>query len=264
MTSKRDVLQTWNEYVSVYKHIRATIGDKLNEQHPLPFNELRKIFGHKECDFIDDSYAFWVDTRFRRLFKVADQNGLGIHWGEDNEYYQLELRELSYSMNLDDFIKRMGIWSVEGDLGDYLKGGVGGIGIDEVDISKLLDAHFNYDDYGRLCKLIKNAIDRLNYRLKVKSIELAVKECDEELNDAIGNCAKHLEATYHQLYNKAIKLIGELSENSKNVRKLEEAYALLCNGEFSRWYYSGIYGHGMPINEIVELIKVLEQQVQQD
>lgn len=165
-------------------------------------------------------------------------------------------------MNLDDFIKRMGIWSVEGDLGDYLKGGVGGIGIDEVDISKLLDAHFNYDDYGRLCKLIKNAIDRLNYRLKVKSIELVVKECDEELNDAIGNCAKHLEATYHQLYNKAIKLIGELSENSDNVRKLEETYDLLCNGEFSRWYYSGIYGHGMPINEIVELIDNLNRAKQ--
>lgn len=249
----------WNEYVSVYKHIRATIGAKLNEQHPLPFNELRKIFGHEGCDFIDDSYALWVDMRFRRLFNVADRNGLWIHWGENNEYYQLELRELNNDVTLDDFVKKMGIWSIEGDLGYYLPKGVS---IDKVDINKVLDTHFEEYDYGRLCKVIENAIDRFHYRLKDKAIELTVKECDEELNDAIGDCAKHLEATYHQLYNKAIKLIGELSENSENVGKLEEAYALLCNGEFSRWYYSGIYSHGMPINEIVELIDNLNRAKQ--
>lgn len=259
MTSKRDVINSWNEYVSVYKHVRATIGDKLNEKHPLPFNELWKTFGHEECDFIDDCYDLWVSTRFRRLFNVANRHLLDIHWGENNEYYQLELRELNHDVTLDDFILTMGTWAVEGDLGYYLPKGVN---VDEIDIGKVIDAHFEKYDYGRLCKVIENAIDRFHYRLKDEVIELAVKECNGELSDSIGNCAKYLEATYHQLYNKAIKLIDELSENPENARKLEEAYALLCNGEFSRWYYSGIYGHGMAINEIVELIDNLNRAKQ--
>lgn len=164
----------------------------LNEKRPLPFNELWKVFGHEDDEFIGDSYSLWVMVKRGQLFNIADRHRLDINM--ENDYYQLESR-------------------------DYVLDG---------------------------------------------EIESTVKEIDKLLEDIDGNCAKHLEATYHQKYNKAIKLLRELYDNSQDTRKLDEIFTSLCEGQFSRWYYSGIYGHGMPINEIVELIKVLEQQLEQD
>ena len=171
---------------------RENINRLLNEKRTLPFNELWKVFGHDDDEFILDNYRLWVMVKRGQLFKIADKNRLDIHMEDD--YYQLESR---------DFVP-------EG------------------------------------------------------AIENTVKEIDKLLEDITGNCAQHLEAAYHQKYNKAIKLLRELCDNSQDTNKLDEIFILLCEGQFSRWYYSGIYGHGMPINEIVELIKVLEQQVQQD
>ena len=151
---------------------RANINKLLNEKRPLPFNELWKVFGHDDDEFILDNYRLWVMVKRGQLFNIADKNRLDIHMEDD--YYHLESR------------------------------------------------------------------------------------------DFVPEGAKHLEAAYHQKYNKATKLLRELCDNSQDTNKLDEIFTLLCEGQFSRWYYSGIYGHGMPINEIVELIKVLEQQVQQD
>lgn len=164
----------------------------LERKYPLPFNELWKVFGHDDDEFILDNYRLWVMVKRGQLFNIADKNRLDIHMEDD--YYQLESR---------DFVP-------EG------------------------------------------------------AIENTIKGIDELLEDIDGNCAKHLEAAYHQKYNKAIKLLRELCDNSQDTNKLDEIFTLLCEGQFSRWYYSGIYGHGIPINEIVELIKVLERQVQQD
>ena len=157
----------------------------LDRKYPLPFNELWKVFGNEDDEFILDNYRLWVMVKRGQLFNIADRNRLDIYMEDD--YYQLESR---------DFVPE--------------------------------------------------------------------EEIDKLLEDITGNCAKHLEAAYHQKYNKAIKLLRELYDNSQSTNKLDEIFTLLCEGQFSRWYYSGIYGHGMPINEIVELIKVLEQQVQQD
>lgn len=172
--------------------MKTNVNKLLNEKRTLPFNEIWKVFGHDDDEFILDSYRLWVMVKRRQLFNIADGHRLDIHMEDD--YYQLESR-------------------------DYVLDG---------------------------------------------EIENTVKEIDKLLEDIAGNCAKHLEATYHQKYNKAIKLLRELYDNSQDTSKLDEIFTLLCEGQFSRWYYSGIYGHGMPINEIVELIQVLEQQVERD
>ena len=173
----------------------------------------------------------------------------------------MTLGELTQGVSLDEFIVTMGLWCVGDKLQSHLPKSVS---VDKINFEEILNEKFTMDYYNYLYAAIADGINRLHYRFKDEVIEKTVTECTKLLEDITGNCAKHLEAAYQQKYNKAIKLLRELYDNSQNTNKLDEIFTLLCEGQFSRWYYSGIYGHGMPINEIVELIQVLEQQLQQD
>lgn len=256
MKTKDDVRAAWDLYVDEYKHIRRNLKGWLSIDHPLPYPKLKEIFGDTLDDDIRTEFNEWVRMTNGKLHVIANKHELVFY--SNFTHYNLGLQEMTHGVDLDEFIIKMGAWSLSGTLEGCVPNGVS---VDEVSVDDIITAAYGDEkpDYLVVYNAINVSRTRLHHRLKDNELKLAIKECDKMLEDAIGNCAKHLEATYHQLYNKAIKLIGELSENSDNVRKLEETYALLCNGEFSRWYYSGIYGHGMPINEIVELIDNLNR-----
>lgn len=259
MRTKDDVLSIWNDYINEYKNIQATIGELLGKQYPLPFNELWKVFGDVDDDLICYGYSDWVRMKRGQLFTIADRNGLYPYIRDD--HYELTLSELTQGVSLDEFIVAMGLWCIGGKLESYLPKSVS---VDKINFEEILNEKFTIDYYNYLYASIADGINRLHYRFKAEAIEKTVAECNKLLEDIVGNCAKYLEADYHQKYNKAIKLLRELYGNSQDTSKLDEIFTLLGEGEFSRWYYSGIYGHGMPITGIVKLIKVLEQQAQQD
>ena len=138
-----------------------------------------------------------------------------------------------------------------------------GVSIDELsldDIVKYCYGNGEVDvDYTALYNAIEVARGQLSFRLKDYELKQAIKECDEVLRNAIEDCSKHMESVYKAKFDEAMKLLHELYDNPKTHGKLYEIYTSLCEGQFIPWYYGGIHGNGMPINEIVELIDIIKR-----
>ena len=191
MRTKDDVLGIWNDYVATYKHIRDNIGKWLDEKHPLPFNELWEVFGDTTDEEIRGHYHLWEWRRKNRIFDIADKNRLWVNIEDD--YYQIELRELMQGVSLDEFISTIGVWCVRGELNSHLPKGVD---VDKINFEEILDMEFNQSDYDELYKSITESVDMLHYRLQDEVIANTVKEISELVSDMTDNCARYVEPAY--------------------------------------------------------------------
>ena len=253
MKTKDDVLGIWNEYIATYKHIRDNIGKWLDEKHPLPFNELWEVFGDTTDEEIRGHYHLWVWRRKNRIFDIADKNRL---WANiEDDYYQIELRELTHGVSLDEFISTMGVWCVRGELNSHLPKGVD---MDKIDFKEILDVKFNVSDYDELYKSITESIDMLHYRLQDEAIEKTVKEISELVRDMADNCAKFVEPAYKWKFDEAIRLIQDLKDDASYSESVALLYKVLADGDFNRWYYGGIHSRENSILSIVGYVEALK------
>ena len=259
MKTKDDVLRIWNDYIDTYKHIKDNIGKWLDEKHPLPFNELWDVFGDTTDDEIRGHYLLWVRYKRNRLFDIADKNRLCVNISDD--YYQIELRELTHGISLDEFVSTMGVWCVRGELNSHLPKGVD---VDKIDFEEILDEKFKAVDYDELYKSITESIDMLHYRLQDEAIENTVKEIDELVVGWTDDCAKFVEPAYKWKFDEAIRLIQDLKDDSDYAEGAALVYNFLADGDFNSWYYGGIHGRGNSILNIVGYVEALKNRERLD
>ena len=255
MIDKYDVKDTWNDYITEYKDLRQKISNLLDTERPLPYEHFKNIFGDTDDDSIRSAYAEWVRQTNSKLHVIVEKHGLCYYpsW----THYNIGLQELVYGDKFEDFVVRMGAWCLGYPFDNCIPDGVG---VDELSLDDVVKYCYGDGevDYVSLYNTIEMARGRLSFRLKDSELKLAIKECEKVLGNAIEDCSKHMESVYKAKFDEA----HELYDNSKTHGKLYEIYTLLCEGQFSRWYYSGIYSHGMPINEIVELIDTIKRTKQ--
>lgn len=259
MKTKDDVLSIWNDYIATYKHIKDNIGKWLDEKHPLPFNELWEVFGDTTDEEIRGHYHLWVWRRKNRIFDVADKNRLWVNIEDD--YYQIELRELTQGISLDEFISTMGVWCVRGELNSHLPKGVD---VDKIDFEEILDTKFNESDYDELYKSITESIDMLHYRLQDEIIANTVKEISELVSDMTDNCARYVEPAYRWKFDEAIRLLQDLAGDTSYGEGVALIYKFLADGDFNHWYYGGIRGRGNSILNIVGYVESLKNRERLD
>lgn len=253
MRTKDDVLSIWNDYIATYKHIKDNIGKWLDEKHPLPFNELWDVFGDTTDEEIRGHYHLWEWRSKNRIFGIADKNRLWVNIEDD--YYQIELRELTQGVSLDEFISTMGVWCVRGELNSYLPKGVD---VDKINFEEILDTKFNRSDYDKLYESITESIDMLHYRLQDEVIANTVKEISEFVSDMTDNCARYVEPAYRWKFDEAIRLIQDLKDDASYSESVALLYKFLADGDFNRWYYGGIHSRENSILNIVGYVEALK------
>lgn len=257
MRTKEDVLSIWNDYIDVYKHIRDNIGNWLNTKYPLPFNELWNIFGDTLDGDIRAQYNQWVQSERRRLYSIADKNGLSLYI--DDDYCEILLREMTHGVSLKGFIPAMGQWCVRGELGSYLPKSKR---VDEVDFEEILDRKFDEQDYDKLYKDITDSIDLLHFRLKDEAISKTVDEINKLVDGMTDDCAKFMEDVSKSKFNEVIHLLEDLKGDARYDEGVALVYNFLAGGDFNRWYYGVINGKrnlGASIDGYIEALKNTER-----
>lgn len=225
----------------------------MDEKHPLPFNELWDVFGDTTDEEIRGHYHLWVWRSKNRIFDIADKHRL---WANiEDDYYQIELRELTQGVSLDEFISTMGVWCVRGELNSHLPKG---IDVDKIDFEEILDRKFDVSDYDELYKSITESIDMLHYRLQDEVIANTVKEISELVSDMTDNCARYVEPAYRWKFDEAIRLIQDLKDDASYSESVALLYRFLADGDFNRWYYGGIHSREISILNIVGYVEALK------
>lgn len=249
MRTKEDVLGIWNDYIATYKHIKDNIGKWLDEKHPLPFNELWDVFGDTTDDEIRGHYLLWVRYKRNRIFDIIDKNRLWGNIGDD--HYQIELRELTQGISLDEFVSTMGVWCVRGELNSHLPKGVN---VDKIDFEEILDTKFTVADYDELYKSITESIDMLHYRLQDEAIKDTVKEINKLVSGMTDDCSKFMEPAYKSKFDEAIRLVQDLKDDVSYAEDVALIYNFLADGDFNHWYYGGIRGFHVRGTSILNIV----------
>lgn len=254
MRTKEDVIGSWNLYIDTYKHLSRNIGNWLNIEHPVPFEDFKKIFADTGVAEIHGEYAEWIRQTNNKLHVIVEKHGLSYYpsW----THYKIGLQELAYGGKLEDFIVKMGAWC----LGDRLSRCItDGVSVDAVSLDDIIQCCYGDEepDYLTMYNDIESARGRLSFRLKDNKLKLAIKECDNLLKDAIGDCAKHMESIYKEQYDEALRLLEYLRGDARYAEGVEFINNLLCDGQFNRWYYNGIHGQGDAITNITGYINIL-------
>ena len=256
MRTKDDVIAAWNLYIDTYKHLSRNIGNWLNIEHPVPFEDFKKIFADTGVAEIHGEYAEWIRQTNNKLHVIVEKHGLSYYpsW----THYKIGLQELAYGGKLEDFIVKMGAWC----LGDRLSRCIpDGVSVDAVSLDDIIQCCYGdgEPDYLKMYNDIEVARGQLSFRLKDSELKQAIKECDEVLRNAIEDCSKHMESVYKERYNEALHLLEQLSGNAQYVEGVEFMNKLLCHGQFDSWYYNGTHGQGDSILNIIGYVEILRK-----
>ncbi len=156
---------------------------------------------------------------------------------------------MTHGVDLDEFIIKMGAWSLSGTLEGCVPNGVS---VDEVSVDDIIKAAYGDEkpDYLVVYNAINVSRTRLHHRLKDNELKLTIKECDKLLEDAIGDCAKHMESVYKAKFEEVIHTLQYLEGDARYTEGVHKMYTLLADGQFNRWYYGGIHGNGDSILNI--------------
>lgn len=255
MKTKDNVKAVWDLYVDEYKHIRRNLKDWLSIDHPLPYPKLKEIFGDTLDEDIRTEFNEWVRMTNGKLHVIANKRELVFY--SNFTHYNLGLQEMTHGVDLDEFIIKMGAWSLSGTLEGCVPNGVS---VDEVSVDDIIKAAYGDEkpDYLAVYNAINVSRTRLHHRLKDNELKLAIKECDKLLEDAIGDCAKHMESVYKAKFEEVIHMLQYLEGDARYTEGVHKMYTLLADGQFNRWYYGGIHGHGDSILNIAGYRAILK------
>lgn len=196
-----------------YKHIRRNLKDWLSIDHPLPYPKLKEIFGDTLDDDIRTEFNEWVRMTNGKLHVIANKHELVFY--SNFTHYNLGLQEMTHGVDLDEFIIKMGAWSLSGTLEGCVPNGVS---VDEVSVDDIIKAAYGDEkpDYLALYNAINVSRTRLHHRLK-----------DNELKSFVEQRMKFV---YELMFAEMVDMAITIDENALK----ENPY--LCNGDFEKWY----------------------------